>query len=260
MIFFFSIALYNFVKWTLFKKTYHLFFILLALFFSSLFHGAMFVGVLAVGLIIFFYLLFHLFSVLKNYLMKTHVATLYSFAIVLFLILLVMPLPRIGKIGGLLSTVTSGDIELEVAAMAISRQAENRAIGTTAYLENVTLNQPADLIWQAPVRMIYFLYSPFPWDISALRHLKGLIDSGFLIFMTLIMWKYRKKLWKNDVYRYLLIILIIYILAFSFGTSNVGSAIRHKAKFLPIILLFYGLKDQVRYLPVIMNRSLSSQF
>ena len=39
-----------------------------------------------------------------------------------------------------------------------------------------------EIIYLTPVRMFYFLYAPFPWNIKKTIHLIGLIESFFYIF------------------------------------------------------------------------------
>ncbi|MEX1211400.1 MAG: glycosyltransferase family 39 protein [Balneolaceae bacterium] len=238
-----ALSIYFFTKWFLFYRPIYIILCLASIIFSSLFHGAMILSLLvilfAVAAIAYKSLLKLVF---KPYLKKG----IFSIVIMLFVgtsIVASMGLPTLSTVGNL-------EILLDAyqAAESAGSAAEARSEGGAVYLQNLTASNPVDILWQAPIRSLYFVYAPFPWNIRSITHLKGFIDSGFLIYFTFLMWTYRRELWANKIYRYLLLILLLYIAAFSFGTANFGSAIRHKAKFLPIIVLFYGLKDSgVKY-------------
>src|SRR5690606_22716688 len=45
--------------------------------------------------------------------------------------------------------------------------------GRSAYLEGMEAETPAELVVQAPVRVVYFLFAPFPWMVSGIRDLVG---------------------------------------------------------------------------------------
>lgn len=233
-----SLSIYFFIKWYQKGNTPYLIYSFLFISVSAIFHGGM-----AVGLVIMIFVVFAIVSKrvwgLKESL-EFKRGTFLTFTVLLFgiIYLFVTGLPQLSSIGDYERFLAAAE-----AAEAASTAASNRAEGGAAYLTGLTASNPVDLLWQAPIRALYFLFSPFPWNISSIFHLKGFIDSGFLIYIFYIMWKYRKELWVNDIYRYLLYILLIYVFVFSFGSSNFGSAIRHKAKFLPIIIMFYGLKQ-----------------
>ncbi len=242
IIFFMSLALLQVLFWLRDKRVRNAVYAMIFFALSGLFHGAMYLG----GALFFFILAIHTLmdstNQLKDLKMSPRLLLLLTTLFLAVAILVQFSITYIPKIG---SIATLADAE--ELADRISVASSNRSTGTTAYLTQWTINSPTDLVLQAPVRFVYFLYSPFPWDISAIRHLKGFLDSGFLFFITFLMIKYRKRLWSNLYLRYLLFFLIFYVMVFSMGTSNVGSAIRHKSKFLPIFVLFYGLKDYPIY-------------
>ena len=93
-----------------------------------------------------------------------------------------------------------------------------------------------ELIYLSPVRMFYFLYSPFPWDIKRLAHLIGLLDSFFYIYLSYCIMRNLKILNQNSQTRFLIIILIAYVFLYSFGVGNFGTSIRHRLKFIGILI------------------------
>ncbi len=85
-------------------------------------------------------------------------------------------------------------------------------------------------------RIIYFLYSPFPWDIKRYSHMIGLAEATFMIYLTIAFWNNRKLIWNNNQTRFLLLILATFIILYGLGTSNFGTSIRHKSKFIFILI------------------------
>jgi hypothetical protein len=84
--------------------------------------------------------------------------------------------------------------------------------------------------------MIYFLYSPFPWDIKQIKHLVGLLDSLFYIYLSICIFTNLKYLLKNPQTNFLIILLLIYIFIYSFGVGNFGTGIRHRLKIIGILI------------------------
>jgi len=85
-------------------------------------------------------------------------------------------------------------------------------------------------------RLIYFLFSPFIWDIRAINHLIGLVDGIMITFLFywIIKGMVLKKL--NKFVSILLIILIPLLITYSWGVGNFGTALRHRSKFIPVFI------------------------
>lgn len=132
--------------------------------------------------------------------------------------------PKLGNLGSL-------DTEL-VADMVTSR-----AQGGAAYLTGLSVNSPVDILWQAPIRVAYFLFSPFPWDIRSPSHIFGLVDALLYLTLTILLFRFRKELMANPAVMIVLGILLALALVYAYGTSNFGTAMRHRAKFYVAIVL-----------------------
>src|SRR5690606_43456 len=113
-----------------------------------------------------------------------------------------------------------GELELEDINTVIS----NRAVGEAAYLTGLTTNSVLDMAWQAPLRMVYLLFSPFPWDIRSPSHILGLLDGLLYLTLVYLVVKRRAEIFGNRTLLALCIIVGILTLAFAFGTSNFGTA------------------------------------
>ncbi|NMF82639.1 hypothetical protein [Nodosilinea sp. P-1105] len=127
-----------------------------------------------------------------------------------------------GKVGNVADTISSAD---EV----IDSQVEREGRGGSVY--------PDFAQRILPVRVIYFLFSPFPWDIRSARMLQGFIATAVFLYIAISIFKSIRGGFfrgRNDV-RAVSIVLAISIFVFAVGTRNIGTSIRHRSKFL------YGL-------------------
>lgn len=102
------------------------------------------------------------------------------------------------------------------------------------YLQDLHVKSPLDILWQAPIRVVYFLFAPFPWMIHASIDVIGMLD-GFVYLMIAfyIMWHWR-VLKNNKPLLNIVILLLSVILVYAIATSNYGQALRHRSKLLPI--------------------------
>ena len=112
------------------------------------------------------------------------------------------------------------------------------ARGGAAYLVGFTPNSIVDIIIQTPVRIVYFLFAPFPWMISSPDQILGLIDA--LLYLVLVFYsirglKYHKK-YNNPAFWAVALMLIIMMATFAWGISNFGTAIRHRQKIVWLII------------------------
>jgi hypothetical protein len=111
------------------------------------------------------------------------------------------------------------------------------ATGRAGYLTDMVPRTWLDLVWQAPVRTVYFLFAPFPWMVRTPLDLIGFLISlmtfGMLGFYLLRV----RTIWREPVCRALSIFLLIILMVFAMATRNYGTAIRHKSKFLSTALV-----------------------
>ncbi len=94
-----------------------------------------------------------------------------------------------------------------------------------------------ELITLLPLRVAYFLGSPFIWELKNFEHIIAFLDSHLIIIALIILIiKFRFIKNKNLKWVTIFFILLTYIFIYSLGTGNFGTAFRHKSKF--IILLY----------------------
>ena len=136
---------------------------------ATLFHGAIFIG-----LIVFLSIM--MISYFKKILRKTRIHKIrfntfcIFFLVTSFILSLFLINPKIPKIGNL------QDIEL-IKQNILNKNKSFR--GTASYPEWLNSHTISDLILKIPLKILYFTYSPFPWDVKKTSHLVGVLDGIF---------------------------------------------------------------------------------
>jgi hypothetical protein len=70
----------------------------------------------------------------------------------------------------------------------------------------------------------------------------GLIDAVLYWILLIVLIRHWRAIWANGAARLLLLLLIPMVLAFAIGVSNFGAAIRHRAKFVGLMIVAVGLR------------------
>jgi hypothetical protein len=108
---------------------------------------------------------------------------------------------------------------------------------TASYPSWLIINYKYELFTKGIFKIFYFLYSPFVWDIKSYKHLFGLFD-GILYFMfTIYVIRNRYYIWKNPITRIFILIFVCYLIVYGIGVGNFGTAIRHRSKFIVILIV-----------------------
>lgn len=208
-------------------------FIFFGFYFLKNLHGAMFIGYFVFLIFIFYYFLKYELSDLKKGKLKIKIIFIISLIFLPFIfwyyeIIMIPYIPGPERVLDLqdilLRRFTIGSISLV-----------NGPLGSN-YPAWTIPSDAVDFIPKIFLRIIYFLYSPFPWDIKRYDHLMGLADSILMIYISICFWRNRKLIWKNPLTRFLFILLLTYFILYGLGTSNFGTSIRHKTKFIFIFV------------------------
>lgn len=109
----------------------------------------------------------------------------------------------------------------------------------TGYLTGFYPSSLLDFFWQTPIRSVYFLFSPFPWTVREWLDFPALIDSLLYVFLALGSVAGMLKIWKDRKSTVIVTVAVIVVLLilFAWGTSNYGTAIRHRHKFAWLFLV-----------------------
>ena len=110
--------------------------------------------------------------------------------------------------------------------------ARDRAV----YLQGMKMYTMFDVFWQTPIRVIYFLFTPFPWMIKQFIDLFGLVDALLYVWLVVCLWKLRRFVFQNSNAKVLGLFILAGITVFAIATSNYGTALRHRAKFAPLLI------------------------
>lgn len=117
--------------------------------------------------------------------------------------------------------------------------------GGSAYLQWINVNSTTQGLLFSPLKMFYFLYSPVPFDWRGVGDIVAFfLDSVMYIYFSIIIFRNYRKIRNREqkiIINYLLLSIIAIVFTFSYGTYNSGTAIRHRAKIFPIILICYAI-------------------
>ena len=225
--FFLLVALYGVVKWVKTNSYKSLMISIFGFIGATYFHGAMMLGGLAFLFIVF------MLSIKKSYklLLKIRISLKMIIFLSIFIFLLGYYVNSDFYIPYLGTFEDTSDISY------LLRKANNATRGVASFPEWLKIFTPVEFFYKGPVRMIYFLFSPFPWDVKQPQHLIGLIDSFLYIYLIFLIFYNRKVIFESKVLKIILLILISYIVIFSIGVGNFGTGIRHRTKFTVFFIL-----------------------
>ena len=218
---FILLGIYYVLKGMLTKKSIN--FMLAAFFYviTGHFHTGMFIGV--ISLLIYFTL-----TLAYNFYRRFIINWKYTlFLFVVFLIFIIVVINNWG-----LEKIWLLDLG------NLTKYHEYVTDARAGYLQNLKIANIFDLLWQLPIRVIYFLGTPFPWMIRNIGDFFGFFDGIAVLYFFITILKNYKYVCSKEL-KYMLFLLILGVLIFSIPTSNYGQAIRHRAKFVPLLIIVY---------------------
>jgi len=122
----------------------------------------------------------------------------------------------------------------------INRRTAVSSEAGSAYYPNLQYSGPTDIITILPFMTIYFMASPFPWDVTKATIVFAFLDSMmlwllYLFFIPQIRSFYRSnKKWAVILFSY----LFMGILSAAVVQTNIGAALRHRIMFTMMIIPF----------------------
>ena len=194
---------------------------------ATFFHGAMLVG----AIVFVFYVLVNNF---KQIIFSLRTFKINKKILIVFLISLIgvgLYLSNNIKVSYL------GGFHQTINIKKLLRRTQMSTRGTAAWPKWTIANQPSELIYKTPVRAVYFLFSPFPWDLKSTNHLIGMLDAFLYMYLFYLILKNRKVIWKDPQLKLILVLLLAYIIVYAIGVGNFGTSIRHRSKFIIMIIL-----------------------
>lgn len=128
------------------------------------------------------------------------------------------------------------------AVEALSIWQRYAARGRASYLEALQPKTWTEVLSQMPIRVAYFLGGPFVWSVANLRDIWGAIDGAFLVFAAgaVAIYTIKGRGRREPGYLRLAVVVFAGIIGFAVVTSNYGTAFRHRAKFVPALVVLYA--------------------
>lgn len=234
MIFFLAISLLEFIKWWKYGNLISFAKSIIYVLLSSIFHSGVIAN--AIGYMIVFILFNN-----KEREMKIDLKSILSVVVTIVLI----------------STLSGGfsDLFLSKFQNVGSIEDINYSLelgetgGESSYDVGGEINSFADIIINSPIRAFYFLTSPLPWQWRGLNDIIAFLFSAMLYIIAFI---YAAKAIKGSnkeknrsLIKALIIICIAGAIVFAWGTSNAGTAMRHRDKFIVNYIVMIAVSMEV---------------
>ena len=138
--------------------------------------------------------------------------------------------------GGDLRLASVGVINFETAEGRVLASNERQALGGSSYYGGTTTESWGQAVVQLPGRVTLYMFSPLPWTVRSPTQVIGLLDGLIWMLMVLALIKHRRRIWEDPASRLLLIFLVMGVTVYSLGTTNAGTALRHRTKIIPALL------------------------
>lgn len=228
--FFFVAGSYFLAKWVITKR--NIFFLSSFASFSAatFFHGGMVFSIVG----FFLYFSFSLVKSSASSFKPSNASSLSSVvtgvAVLVVVCAVIVAGINVPKVGDVSRFTDEGHAESAFIERAV------RARGDAAHPSWTLINSNREILPKLPIRVSYFLFSPFPWDVRSPSHLIGLIDSLFYIFLFFFLVKARGAVINNKPALAVAVVLMVCLVVFSMGVTNFGTGIRHRAKFVPVLI------------------------
>ena len=194
---------------------------------ATFFHGPMIIGAMCFFLILLLESIKIIFINLINF--RINFKSLLIFIVLVTSVILTKDF-KLQKVGGSL-------YELDTKIEQILRKSRDFDKGTAKYPSWAVPKNEIELLYKGPIRIIYFVFAPFPWDVKKNVHFIGMLDAFFYIFLTYLILRNRKIIWADPALRIILLILLAYILVYGISVGNFGTGLRHRSKFVVMFIL-----------------------
>lgn len=145
-----------------------------------------------------------------------------------------------------------------ISPTVVDAYAHGRAHGDAAYLTGLHYRSWLDVIVYAPIKTLYFLYTPFPWQVNRPVELIAGVSGWLLLAVTVVgKWGVSRLTDSPGKLGVVLSYLFTGVLTYSIIEMNYGAAVRRRIQFVPILLLLavIGLAHvRFRSLPPLLQR------
>ena len=227
IVFFILVALFGVVTWVKTESLKSIIIAIMGFVSATFFHGGMFVGAIV-------FLGFVGITSLKNFF---KLIINYRISIKFLIFLSFFTISTGFYLSNKISVPYLGSFENSIDIQNLLTKTDVATRGVASWPRWTVIQTPIEFFYKSPIRSLYVLYSPFPWDILKPKHLIGMFDAFLYMYLSILIFKNRKYIWKDKVLRIILIMLLSYIFVFGIGVGNFGTGIRHRSKFIVMFIL-----------------------
>ena len=220
--FFLIVAMFGVVNWVRDDSYKSIFLAMFGFLGGTFFHGGIIIGGMIFGIIVLTRSIKKV-SKLILFLRTSPKNLLIVILSLIFLQLYFSNKIHIAKLGKFKDSIDLNRLQFETS---------NRLRGEASYPECTKVNSPSEFITKGFIRVLYLLFSPFPWDIKKPAHLVGMFDGFLYLTLVYLIFLNRKSIWNDPALRTIFFILVVYFIIFGIGVSNFGAGTRHRAKFV----------------------------
>ena len=225
--FFLLVSLISIAKFMKKKSFISFLQVIVGFYICSLFHGPV-----AIGMFVFLFYL--ILTKLKEQLIKLRHL---QFNIFLFLSIIILSIPIILFVNDNIKIPYIGSFNQLINIDYLINIANISLVDQASYPSWLFMNNGYEIFPKTIIKIFYFMYSPFVWDITELPHLVGLIDGILFLALSICIIQNWKNIWANPITRIFLLLLISYMIIYGFGLGNFGTVIRHRSKFVVILII-----------------------
>ena len=234
----FMLSLFWLVKWLVSERYMQVVWAICWMLISQLFHTGMISGTITICLIVaYFTITRHIVALTRTRVPMRHIkAVLVSLTLAAMLSVVLYVMVDYGYgLDKLQSLATDRFVD------AIADWQERSARGRASYFDGDAPRHLVGLIAQAPARLAYFLAAPFPWAISRPVDVWGFLDGFFVVGLLILVVRGMAPGSRHPAYLTVAVVVFAVLLGFAMVTSNYGTAFRHRAKFIPALVVLYSL-------------------
>ncbi len=220
--FFLIVAMFGVVNWVRDDSYKSIFLAMFGFLGGTFFHGGIIIGGMIFGIIV----LTRSIKKVSKLILFLRISPKNLLIVILSLIFLQLYFSNkihIAKLGKFKDSIDLNRLQFETS---------NRLRGEASYPEWTKVNSPSEFITKGFIRVLYLLFSPFPWDIKKPAHLVGMFDGFLYLTLVYLIFLNRKSIWNDPALRTIFFILVVYFIIFGIGVSNFGAGTRHRAKFV----------------------------
>lgn len=232
----FLLGVYFFLNWVSGKGTIWIFAAFSMFAVALMIHPGWIGAMVGIALYLGYFSFRTLVSSIKGGETTRQVASKFFSAVALFAVAMVI-VAGSGGINLAKGITIGGDDEDGGVEELIESRFQSEGRGGSAYPSFVARGNPYAQPWLIPMRVVYFTFSPFPWDLRSPRQLMGVLASGMYLFLAWRLYKGWSRVKRKEECLALMFMAGALIFVFAIGVTNIGTAIRHRTKFLALCTL-----------------------